>query len=198
MIGESELQQIEKNIKNKEGVKLNIHVVLGEDAVKQVKKINNEICESVGSDIVFCNSLMQPHITLVMGVLKNVEDIEKLKIVISNELSKLKIRMVVQFDKITITQNGKWAMLWLKENQELSNLVSVLKQKLSNIMDISTFDAPHVTLAKGEQISQFKNVAGLKIPQSFIVTNIGVGLAGKNGTVLKRISMFQICEEQKK
>ena len=202
MFGQEELQTIKGNANNGGKVKININIMLDASVRNKVQRINNKIALKTDLEIMFGkDSVMHPHITLIMGTIKSMNDLQKVNQIIANVLEKFNFKngILIEFDNISITQNEKWAMLWLKENEQITKLINSLKKGLAGVMDISTYSAPHVTLAKGENLVKALDVIKQSVPpKNFVATNINVNLAGKNGTVLENLSKICVCGEQKK
>lgn len=202
MLGQEELQTIKENANNGGKVKININIMLDASVRNKVQRINNKIALKTDLEIMFGkDSVMHPHITLIMGTIKSMNDLQKVNQIVSNVLLKFNLKngILIEFDNISVTKNEKWAMLWLKENEHITKLITSLKKELAGVMDISTFNIPHVTLAKGENLVKALDVIKQSVPpKNFVATNINVSLAGKNGTVLKNLSKICVCGEQKK
>ena len=202
MLGQEELQTIKENANNGGKVKLNVNIMLDASVRNKVRRINNKIALKTDLEIMFGkDSVMHPHITLVMGTIKSMNDLQKVNQIVANVLEKFNFKngILIEFDNISITQNEKWAILWLKENEQITKLINSLKKGLAGVMDISTYSAPHVTLAKGENLVKALDVIKQSVPpKNFVATNVNVSLAGKNGTVLENLSKICVCGEQKK
>ncbi len=202
MLGQEELQTIKENANNGGKVKININIMLDASVRNKVQRINNKIALKTDLEIMFGKvSVMHPHITLVMGTIKSMNDLQKVNQIVANVLERFNLKngILIEFDNISITQNEKWAMLWLKENEQITKLINFLKKGLVGVMDISTYSAPHVTLAKGENLVKALDIIKQSVPpKNFVATNINVSLVGKNGTVLENLSKICVCGKQKK
>ncbi len=167
-------------------MKININCVLDEKTASRCKEVNSEIKNLATSEIDFSDNTCRPHITLLMGHVKD-EDIEKVKEIVSKvDFKCLKDKVV--FDKPVI--ENKYVMINVKNTEPFKDDCNTLLEQLGDLIEPSQYtisygSIPHITLSfskKAEEAGEYIN--SLEQFQDAHLQNVDVSPAGKFGVVL--------------
>lgn len=193
MIGADKLKIIKQNIKRDLPIRLNIHLTLKKSLVDWAVNANKLLNQGIDADIQFGeNSLMQPHISLIMGNIKKASRIEELIKRLSRLFSN-QTKLNLEFDSISSSENKHWAFLWVKDNPELSDLINTIEIIAKDLIDIEFKSVPHLSITRSNQFA--KNITllnKLSLPKNQTIDTISVGLCGNEGTVLETIKSFKL------
>ncbi len=193
MFGDKNLLKIEKRISQNGEIFINIHLSIAEELKLWVAEINKQLNKGVYYDIVYGeNSLMQPHITLLICRLKPANRLNK----VLEEITKIvkdTPTFEIEFDSFSMSENKHWAFLWVKENPIITNLVYKLKSALAQFLTFDYDSAPHISLARSNELAVNEDVLkNLSTPPKQKINQIAVALSGYHGTVLKIIKEFNL------
>ncbi len=168
-------------------MKININCVIDEKTEEKCKEINAILKEMVTNEIDFSNNTCRPHITLLMGHVKD-EDVEKVKKIVS-EMDFKCLKNKVIFESPVI--ENKYIMLNVKNKEAFKEDCDALLEALGDLIvpgeyTISYGTAiPHITLGfskNAENATEY--ISSLGNFNDAILQCVVVSPAGKFGVVL--------------
>jgi len=173
--------------------KINIHFIPTNYIVAKVKHLN-QILVNNGSEINF-KRIHRPHITIVMGELRNgktVEDLYEPMMNISKNLNSFPITL----SKPYLVQKGNtyWFMD-IQPERKIIDFKIYIYQELTQLIMPDKFgvpeNKPHLTLGYTKNVS--KNILDNTLyPKNSVIKEIGISIKGKRGTCLKRLKRFKL------
>ncbi len=200
MFGQQNLTEMHTSLKNGEqNIKFNIHLKLNNELKNWSIAANQQLIKGIDHDIEFGdNSIMIPHITLVIGELKNANDLNTVVNIASQVLARAG-SINVEFSHMDFSKNNQWAFLWTKENSKINQLAESLEQSLAPYFTVTSKNPPHITLAKAKELQKNKHVLDqLEFPKGYVATSADFAFCGKAGTVLEVIKSTALNARVKK
>ena len=195
MFGEQNLLELETALKNQENnIRINIHLRLNRNIKNWATMANNMLINNLEPDIMFGkNSVMQPHITILIGELINANNLQTVLNITKKIVNGCGKCINLKFKNLSFSDNENWAFLWAEENDAINKITKELIKGLSPFVNITNFGNPHITLAKAKNLKQNKNVLNdLSFPSHTSCFRVDIALCGKGGTVFKVIDSFSL------
>lgn len=178
--------------------KINIHLTLQEDAIEYSRSVNMAIRNITCSEIVFDESSpMIPHITLVMGMVRDNISLEEIATITRRMAAETKpIRSIIRPPYLE-TKRNRYVFSDVFDGEILAKLkrdfyTTMVPEFLTTQSDYT--DQPHITLAHVTE-KQEKVVALLQtFSQSIVSTSpeIEISDTGSKGTCINSLYKFKL------
>ena len=181
--------------------KINIHFPLRGRLHEFALSVNREILKIVPTEIDFSPASFQiPHVTVYMGFVKNLQDLQRLMRV-TQEFSRNVCPMTVTVTNPYLKEPRRnWIFVDIVESKEFINLKLQFKELANTYLEPLVWDVvaepPHITVGyiKTNLDTVEKELKKISVDDSFVLDAIELSFGGLRGSCLGSIRTFELSQ----